>query len=90
MKPARWEQIQTIFHEALTLPDHAQPQFLSAVCSGDEEMLAQVRSMLAENSRADSILDFGLEQIALRIVGPSGDSLKTSEVGVYRLVEFIG
>ena len=90
MKPARWEQIQTIFHEALTLADHAQPEFLSAVCHGDEDLLAQVRSMLAENSRADSILDLGLEPIALRIIGPPGDSLKMSEVGIYRLVEFIG
>jgi hypothetical protein len=83
VNPGRSEQIQAVFHEAITLSPPEQAVFLTASCNGDGAMLREVSRMLEENSRADSILDRGLPDVAYRMVGSPLASLTGSEIGVY-------
>ena len=90
MNPARWEQMQTVFHEAVTLSESEQLAFLAAACNGDVDMLTDLRRMLEENNRGDSILDRGLPDVAQRLIGSGVASLLGREIGAYRLVKLIG
>jgi serine/threonine-protein kinase len=90
VNPARWEQIQAVFHEAIALSPPEQAVFLTTSCNGDGAMLREVSRMLEENSRGDSILDRGLPDIAYRMIGSPFASLTGSEIGVYRLLRPIG
>ena len=38
----RWGRIQTLFHEAATLPQAEQSVFLESVCGEDEGLVADV------------------------------------------------
>ena len=46
MDPARWEQVQSLFHEALDLRGMDQHAFLEAACAGDRRLMADVLAML--------------------------------------------
>ncbi len=90
MNPARWEQIQAVFHRAITLSQSEQAVFLTTSCNGDGAMLRELSRMIEENSRGDSILDRGLPDVAYRMIGSPFASLAGSEIGVYRLLRLIG
>ncbi len=89
MNPARWEQIQAVFHQAITLSQSEQAVFLTTSCNGDGAMLRELSRMMEENSRGDSILDRGLPDVAYRMIGSPFASLAGSEIGVYRLLRHV-
>ncbi len=68
MDSARWQHIQTLFHEAADLPTDERQIFLRDACRGDDAVLAEVRSMLEEDSRGASMLDGDVAQLAHAIV----------------------
>jgi eukaryotic-like serine/threonine-protein kinase len=90
MDSTRWERIQSIFHDALALPESERQAFLQSVCGGDEAMMAEVHAMLEEDSRGASLLDRGLPDVAYRMVGASLDSVSFREFGPYRLKRILG
>jgi eukaryotic-like serine/threonine-protein kinase len=90
MDSARWEQIQSIFHRALDLPEQERPTFLAAECSADAELLAEVRAMLQADSRDTSLLDRGLPEVAYQMVGPADEAVPPQDFGPYRLQRVLG
>ena len=85
-----WEKVQTIFHEAVILSEPERTHYLEVTCSGDAEILTEVRKMLEADSRGDSIIERGLPVVAYRFVGPSQRLRPASEIGPYRVIEFLG
>ena len=57
MNSARWERIQSLFHDAADLPESERAAFLEAACGGDGALLADVLAMLAEDAQSESFLD---------------------------------
>ena len=54
MKHDRWQQIERLFH---AVPSRAgRDPFLTVFCAGDEELRAEVESLLAESECADDFL----------------------------------
>ena len=49
MTPERWSQVEALFHAALQEPE-ARSGFLSVACVTDEELLAEVESLLAQEN----------------------------------------
>lgn len=90
MDSTRWERIQSIFHDALALPESERQAFLQKVCGGDEAMMTEVHAMLEEDSRGASLLDRGLPEVAYRMVGASLNSVSFREFGPYRLKRLLG
>ena len=55
--PARWEQVQRLFHQASEIPSHYRPRFLDSVCADDGDLRREVESLLAAHSASGSFLD---------------------------------
>src|SRR5215471_17018767 len=89
MDSARWQQIQSVFHEAASLRPAEQQDFLHAACSGDQELLAEVRAMLEQDSGQKSLLDRGLADVAHETLSRSLPP-KPKDFGPYRILELLG
>ncbi len=90
MDSARWEQMQSLFHEALQLPEPERQPFLASACGSDSELLAEVRAMLHADSRDTSLLDRGLREVAYQMVGTTATAVAQQEFGPYRLLHVLG
>jgi hypothetical protein len=56
MTPERWQQIERVFHEALTRDVAGRAAFLADACAGDEPLRQDVESLLAQEAPAGSFL----------------------------------
>jgi serine/threonine-protein kinase len=91
MDSTRWEQIQTLFHEAAERPAPEQRAFLQSACGNDEPLLAEVLALLEEDSRGASLLDRGVAHAAYQMVGDAVHaSIRTKKFGPYRIKEILG
>ena len=65
MERERWQLMQRLFQEALTLPDAmARRAFLAEACGDDPDLAAEIAAMLDADSSNDSVLDKGVEHLA--------------------------
>jgi serine/threonine protein kinase len=60
MTPEQWAQANALFHEALDRPSPDRDAWLRAASGGDEELLAEVRALLAAHERDPEFLEEGL------------------------------
>jgi serine/threonine-protein kinase len=51
MDSARWDRIQTLFHDAIDLPADERKAFLETACGNDQELLAKVLASIEEDQR---------------------------------------
>ena len=87
----RWARIQQAFHDAAELPDAERRPFLERVAEGDERFVAEVATLLAEDARADSLLDRGVAGAARAVLGDApAYRPAVGSCGPYRLLEPIG
>jgi len=91
MDERRWQQIQEIFAAAVDLPPERQPTAVEELCAGDETLRSEVLEMLAEDARANPLLDSSLDETARAMLdfGPL-PSLIQREIGPYRLLKLLG
>ena len=59
MSSQRIELVQKLFHAALEIPVVQRDAWLHRQCHGDEELYADVLSLLAEDGRLDNALEAG-------------------------------
>ena len=52
MAPDRWQQIEDLCHAALARPAEEHAAFLATACAGDDVLLREVESLLAQASNA--------------------------------------
>jgi serine/threonine protein kinase len=57
MNPDRWQQLKSLFDEALKLDVGSRAEFLSRSCAGDEDLRRDVEALLASFSRAGSFIE---------------------------------
>jgi eukaryotic-like serine/threonine-protein kinase len=87
---ARWEKVQSLFHDAAALPESERLPYLRSVCNGDEGLLVEVLSLLEEDSHGASLLDRDVSDIAGRVFDDPIDSLPFREFGPYRIEKRLG
>src|ERR1044072_9056062 len=51
MTPERWQRIKELFHRAIEMGAAERDAFLEAECAGDEELRAEVSSLVAADAR---------------------------------------
>jgi tetratricopeptide (TPR) repeat protein/predicted Ser/Thr protein kinase len=91
MDGARWQRIQSVFHEAVDLPAGEQLGFLKSQCGDDVALTNEVLALLKEDAQSDSLLDRGFAQVAQNILSSSpADSPAIQEFGRYRIVKSLG
>lgn len=88
MDPARWEQVQAIFHRAAELDPAGRAQFLLESCHGDDALRTDVERMLEQDASA-SLLDLDVTQIAGKLfAGELSSSFRDSSP--YRIIRMLG
>jgi serine/threonine protein kinase/Tol biopolymer transport system component len=92
MDRERWRQVDGIFKSALELPTGERAAFVERACAGDEELRAEVLS-LVEHDREASLLERPAVEEATRLLAAEGErerSLAGKTFGPYRVVSRLG
>ena len=91
MNRARWDLLQSLFHDAVALPPEARAAFVERVAGSDPELVADLAGMLAQDARDGSLLDQGLGAAAHATVGRLDEATLVRQVfGPYRLIRILG
>ena len=91
MDSARWQRIQSLFHDSADMPQAEQRACLEAACGGDEELIVEVLAMLDQDVRGHSLLDRNIADVAQETLEkPVSASLILKEVGPYRILKLLG
>ena len=91
MTPARWQQINQLFHEALERDAAARDTFLRETTAGDPDLLREVQTLLKSHVRAGGFLDEPAWGVAADLVlDDVSGSLAGKHVGNYHVLEEIG
>lgn len=91
MDSARWQKIQSLFHEVADLPSSEQRASLQERCADDEVLLNQVMELLQRDAACASLLDRDVAYVAHEILQDQNESsLPVAEFGPYRLKKVLG
>lgn len=87
MNAARWRRINDLFHASLDRDPASRDAFLEEEAAGDEELLREVRSLLASEARARTFLDVPAWGVAahLLIDDDQMPSLTGRRIGAYQI-----
>jgi serine/threonine protein kinase/Tol biopolymer transport system component len=92
MDRERWQKVDEIFKSALELPTEERAAFVGRACAGDEELRADVLSLI-EHDREASMLERPAVEEATRLLAAEGErerSLAGKTFGPYRIVSRLG
>jgi serine/threonine protein kinase len=59
MTPARWRQVEELYHAASQLEDSQHEAFLKEACKGDQDLKSEVESLLRQESSSEDLLAWG-------------------------------
>src|SRR5436190_5391366 len=91
MDAARWERVQTIFHEVADLPQPAQRALLETECREDPALMVEVLGLLEEDARGDSLLDRDAADVAGEVLDVAiPPAFLNQDFGPYRIRNVLG
>ena len=94
MSAARWEQIKEILEHAVRLAREHRKLYLDNECAGDQELRAEVESLIASHDAAGSqFLAVAAPDILLNSTSPhihAPEAPRNHTIGNYRLIEELG
>jgi eukaryotic-like serine/threonine-protein kinase len=91
MDPARWHEIERLYHAALARPAEAREAFLAEACADDERLRHEVEALLDTPATADGFLASPALAVAAEMASHSKPVVLTGlRLGIYHLQERIG
>ncbi|MEM9555909.1 MAG: serine/threonine-protein kinase [Acidobacteriota bacterium] len=91
MNPERWQEIETVLHAALEVDERKRVGFLNKTCSGDPDLLEQVRSLLESLGQAGDFLEGAAAELHPDWPAQLAEGSDTRRrVGPYKLLGEIG
>jgi len=91
MDRERWQRIQSIFHDAVDLPEAKRKTFVETACGHDQELIREILAMLDQDASGHSLLDRNLADVAHEALAESAlPSLILKEIGPYRILKLLG
>src|SRR5262245_45876976 len=91
MDPARWREVERLYHDALARPAGERAAFLTEACAGDAAMRDEVHALLDQPATADGVFAGpALAAAAQMVNGPGASMLTGLRLGVYQLQVRIG
>jgi hypothetical protein len=57
MKSERWEKVKQVYGAALEVEPGRREKCVREACGGDESLLEEIRSLLAEEGKSQDVLD---------------------------------
>lgn len=88
--PARWENIERLYHAALERDPATWSSYLDDACGPDEDLRREVETLLAETPAGDGLLDQPLDALLTEPGTPDGPVFPGQTVSHYRIVEKLG
>jgi len=91
MTSERWKQVEAVFEQALELPAEERAGFVQRSCDGDEELRAEVRSLLRFHLRAGTVIDRPDLFIAGVEIDEGNENVASGQlIGAYRVMRELG
>src|SRR6267154_1447194 len=92
MTPERWQKIEQMYHAALEREESQRSAYLREVCVGDEQLLQEVESLLAQENRAEEFLERPAMEVAAKVLAEnqSQSSLVGRQLGSFKVVSLLG
>ncbi len=98
MERERWLKVESLYHGALEREASERPRFLSEACSGDESLLREVESLLAEEEPGSFLGKLAFEVAAQVLAEDQSGGVGTASpeampgraVSHYRILEKLG
>src|ERR1017187_9919099 len=90
MDSARWERIQSVFHQIADLPAAERSTALDGLCGDEAAIRAEVWSLLEEETTGESLLDRDVVHVAQQMLGDSLPGLPSRTFGPYRIHKVLG
>src|SRR5712691_9302911 len=95
MKPARWQQLDELFHAALERAPEERAAFLDEACAGDQQLRREVEVLIGANEKAGSFiekpaLDVEARSLANEQSDAGADSMIGKTIGHYRVIALLG
>ncbi|HET9942509.1 MAG TPA: protein kinase [Terriglobia bacterium] len=94
MKPARFNQIESLYHQALEIDETQRAAFLHEACGSDHDLRRNLEELLAEGPKAESFLEkAALREIAhefAEAAGSPSSSWTGRRVGNYQFLSLLG
>jgi eukaryotic-like serine/threonine-protein kinase len=89
--PTYWQQVEELFQAALERAPGERAQFLAAACGADEQLRAEVVSLLAAHEGEAALIDLSAPQIAARLLAANeSDQLSGQAIRQYRFLKLLG
>jgi eukaryotic-like serine/threonine-protein kinase len=91
MTAERWRKVSQIYHDALRRDPRSRNAFLREACAGDEGVLREVESLLAQPASAENFLGEPALAMAARLVSDRERSMLTGQrIGAYEIQGLLG
>ena len=90
MDPARWQQVERIYHAAAERPNEERASFLDKECAGDTDLRAEVERMLTVEADVGVFLDAPAMEMAARAWAAAEPVPLGSRLGPYEIVGLLG
>lgn len=97
MTPERWQQVKTLFHQALELATPERAAFIEKSCAGDPELRNELESLLSTHEDAGDALETPAGNLGARLLNDEAEaamadaaSMVGEHVGPYRLLREVG
>jgi eukaryotic-like serine/threonine-protein kinase len=91
MTPERWQQIERLYHSALEREESQRAAYLNAACAGDESLVKEVESLLAQDKGAQGFLEAPAIEVAAKILNDDRErSLLGRQMGCYQILSLLG
>ena len=91
MSPERWRQVETLFHQAMSLDASARQAFLERAGAGDSALRDEVNSLLRNESGALKFIEASALHVAARgIVSDEASQRVGERFGHYQTLSLLG
>jgi serine/threonine protein kinase/tetratricopeptide (TPR) repeat protein len=90
MDGARWERIQSIFHQVSDAAPTEQRDLLRSLCGDDDDLMAELVAMLEEDARPLALLEGDMPRAMQDLLQGQPASPAVFDFGPYRRVRLLG
>jgi serine/threonine protein kinase/tetratricopeptide (TPR) repeat protein len=90
MKTREWDEIERLFHAALTLGSAQRGQYLLQACSGNEGLQKEVESLIGALEDSNGLMEQPVFELGLKVLGSNADLMVGKEIGTYKILKVLG
>src|SRR4051812_10192105 len=93
MNQHRWGQIEELFNFVVELPREDRESYLKKICSEDNDLGDEVRSLLEENDTHENFLEDNILPAGFSLLAEGKEGitlLEGQKIGTYQIIRFLG